>query len=155
MAAYGYEDGREAAAEALAYGWEHWAEVRQMPSPVTASEIKAKNLHIRTAVVRLPKPRPTLLGAAVTGVTAAGIAVALVASQGGTAAPGAVLTAAALKQIADASAAAMTSGQADIDWSGSGSPSDVRQQISFDGANWNDVLGVVLKAQITVTGTGA
>jgi hypothetical protein len=73
-------------------------------------------------------------------VTAAGIATALVVSQGGTAASGAVLTAATLKQMADASTAAMTSGRADIDWSGSGSPGDVRQQVSFDGANWNDVL---------------
>jgi DNA-directed RNA polymerase specialized sigma24 family protein len=32
VAAYGYEDGREAAAEALAYAWEHWARVRQMPN---------------------------------------------------------------------------------------------------------------------------
>src|SRR5215472_13921327 len=32
IAAYGYEDGREAAAEALAYAWEHWARVRQMPN---------------------------------------------------------------------------------------------------------------------------
>jgi DNA-directed RNA polymerase specialized sigma24 family protein len=32
VAAYGYEDGREAAAEALAYAWEHWAQVRQMPN---------------------------------------------------------------------------------------------------------------------------
>jgi DNA-directed RNA polymerase specialized sigma24 family protein len=32
VAAYGYEDGREAAAEALAYAWEHWARIRQMPN---------------------------------------------------------------------------------------------------------------------------
>jgi DNA-directed RNA polymerase specialized sigma24 family protein len=32
VAAYGYEDGREAAAEALAYAWEHWARVQQMPN---------------------------------------------------------------------------------------------------------------------------
>jgi RNA polymerase sigma factor (sigma-70 family) len=30
IAAYGYEDGREATAEALAYAWEHWAQVREM-----------------------------------------------------------------------------------------------------------------------------
>jgi DNA-directed RNA polymerase specialized sigma24 family protein len=29
---YGYEDGREAAAEALAYAWEHWTRVREMPN---------------------------------------------------------------------------------------------------------------------------
>jgi DNA-directed RNA polymerase specialized sigma24 family protein len=32
VAAFGYEDGREAAADALAYAWEHWARVRQMPN---------------------------------------------------------------------------------------------------------------------------
>jgi DNA-directed RNA polymerase specialized sigma24 family protein len=34
VAAYGYEDGREAAAESLAYAWEHWARVREMPNAV-------------------------------------------------------------------------------------------------------------------------
>jgi DNA-directed RNA polymerase specialized sigma24 family protein len=34
VSAYGYEDGREAAAEALAYAWEHWARVREMPNAV-------------------------------------------------------------------------------------------------------------------------
>jgi DNA-directed RNA polymerase specialized sigma24 family protein len=33
VAAYGIERGREAAAEALAYGWEHWSEVRAMKNP--------------------------------------------------------------------------------------------------------------------------
>jgi uncharacterized protein (UPF0333 family) len=98
-------------------------------------------------MLRVPRPRRTLLGAAVTGVTAAGIATALVASQGG--GTTAVLTAATLKQMADASTAAMTSGQADIDWSGSGSPSDVKQQVSFDGANWNDVLNPGQPIKIT------
>jgi DNA-directed RNA polymerase specialized sigma24 family protein len=32
VAAYGYEDGREAAAEALAYAWQHWPRVREMPN---------------------------------------------------------------------------------------------------------------------------
>ena len=32
-AAYGYERGREAAAEALAYGWEHWERVSRMDNP--------------------------------------------------------------------------------------------------------------------------
>jgi DNA-directed RNA polymerase specialized sigma24 family protein len=32
VAVYGYEDGREAAAEALAYAWEHWTRVREMPN---------------------------------------------------------------------------------------------------------------------------
>jgi RNA polymerase sigma factor (sigma-70 family) len=34
IAAYGYEDGREAAAEALAYAWEHWTRVREMPNAI-------------------------------------------------------------------------------------------------------------------------
>ena len=33
VAAYGIERGREAAAEALAHGWEHWSEVRAMQNP--------------------------------------------------------------------------------------------------------------------------
>jgi DNA-directed RNA polymerase specialized sigma24 family protein len=34
VAAYGSERGREAAAEALAYGWEHWDRVEGMSNPV-------------------------------------------------------------------------------------------------------------------------
>jgi DNA-directed RNA polymerase specialized sigma24 family protein len=30
VAAYGFEDGRDATAEALAYAWEHWERVRDM-----------------------------------------------------------------------------------------------------------------------------
>lgn len=33
-AALGFEAGKEAAAEALAYGWEHWDRVRVMANPV-------------------------------------------------------------------------------------------------------------------------
>jgi DNA-directed RNA polymerase specialized sigma24 family protein len=33
VAGYGIERGREAAAEALAYGWEHWSKVRTMKNP--------------------------------------------------------------------------------------------------------------------------
>jgi DNA-directed RNA polymerase specialized sigma24 family protein len=33
-AAFGYEAGKEAAAEALAYGWEHWERVRAMANPI-------------------------------------------------------------------------------------------------------------------------
>lgn len=32
VAVYGHEDGREAAAEALAYAWEHWERVSAMPN---------------------------------------------------------------------------------------------------------------------------
>jgi hypothetical protein len=49
-----------------------------------------------------------------------------------------VLTAAALKHVASASQAAMTSGRADILWT-SGSTS-VTQHLKFDGANWNDLV---------------
>src|ERR1700749_3879583 len=31
-AAYGFEDGRDATAEALAYAWQHWERVRAMPN---------------------------------------------------------------------------------------------------------------------------
>jgi DNA-directed RNA polymerase specialized sigma24 family protein len=34
VAAYGLERGREGAAEAMAYGWEHWDDVRRMENPV-------------------------------------------------------------------------------------------------------------------------
>ncbi len=34
VAAYGLERGREAAAEALAYSWEHWSSVRRMQNPL-------------------------------------------------------------------------------------------------------------------------
>mgnify|MGYP001828845234 FL=1 len=34
IARYGGEVGREATAEALAYGWEHWERVRRMDNPV-------------------------------------------------------------------------------------------------------------------------
>ena len=33
VAAYGSDRGREATAEALAYGWEHWTEVERMHNP--------------------------------------------------------------------------------------------------------------------------
>lgn len=34
VAAYGPERGREAAAEALAYAWQHWERVREMNNPI-------------------------------------------------------------------------------------------------------------------------
>ncbi len=34
VATYGADRGREAVAEALAYGWEHWSRVQQMDNPV-------------------------------------------------------------------------------------------------------------------------
>ena len=102
--------------------------------PVSLGEVKAR------AVMTERRVRPGRLGVAAAGVAAAGIAGALVASHvGGTAArPPAVLTAAMLKQVAAASQAAMTSGQARIATATGGST--VVQQVTFDGANWNDVL---------------
>lgn len=105
-------------------------------SPITATEIKAKSPISERHRLRVPRQRRALLGAAVTGVTAAGVATALIASQGGGTA--AVLTAATLKQMADASTAAMNSGEAHIVWAGPGST--VVQDVTFDGANWNDVV---------------
>jgi DNA-directed RNA polymerase specialized sigma24 family protein len=53
-AAFGFEIGREAAAEALAYGWEHWDKVNGMTNPVgylyTVGRSKARRL------IRLNKP---------------------------------------------------------------------------------------------------
>jgi hypothetical protein len=117
-------------------------------NPITFAEIETRAGAREPAVRPAPARRRSRLGIVVTGVAAAGIAGALVASQlGGTAAGDrAVLTAAVLKQMAAASRAAMTSGQASIDWAGSngwagssGTPTVV-QQVSFDGANWNDVM---------------
>jgi hypothetical protein len=92
----------------------------------------------------------------VTGLAAAGAVAALVASQlggGGTAATRAVLTAAVVRHMASASQAAMTSGQADIDWTSSGLPSVV-QQISFSGSDWNDVMNLGQPGRITHTARG-
>jgi hypothetical protein len=117
-------------------------------SPITFGEIETRAAMREPAVRSVPIRHRPRLGIAAIGVVAAGIAGALVASQlGGTAAGDrAVLTAAVLKQMAGASQAAMTSGRADIDWTGSNgwagssSPSVVVQQISFDGGNSNDVM---------------
>lgn len=107
--------------------------------PVSFGEIKARAELTGLAERRVPARRRALLRTAGAGLAAAGIAGALVASQGGGTTP-IVLTAAMLKQVASASRAAMTSGRADIDWTSSGLRS-VHRQITFDGANWNDVAG--------------
>lgn len=108
--------------------------------PVSFGEIRARAELTGHAERRAPARRRTLLGTAGAGLAAAGIAGALVASQAGGGTTSIVLTAAMLKHMATASQAAMASGQADIDWSASGLPS-MRRQITFDGANWNDVVG--------------
>lgn len=57
VAAYGYEDGREAAAEALAYAWEHWARVREMPN---AAGYLFRVAQSSAAKGRRRRPRPLL-----------------------------------------------------------------------------------------------
>jgi hypothetical protein len=109
--------------------------------PVSFSEIRDRAAR-RGSVMR-PVRRRARLAVAAGGLAAAGIAGALVASQvgGGTAAgPRTVLTAAMVRHVASASWAAMTSGQADIDWVASTSSTPVIQEITFDGSNWNDVM---------------
>jgi len=53
-AAFGGEVGRESAAEALAYGWEHWDRIRTMGNPAGYLWRVGRN-HAR----RLRLPRPT------------------------------------------------------------------------------------------------
>jgi hypothetical protein len=108
--------------------------------PISPGEIRARAAMTERRVRPVPARRGGWLGAAATGVAAAGIAGALVASQagGGTGAgTRTVLTAAMLKQVAAASQAAMTSGRAGIVTATGGSTLD--QQVTFDGADWNDV----------------
>lgn len=60
VAAYGYEDGREAAAEALAYAWEHWARIRQMPNAAGYLFRVARSSAARGRRWRRPRPLLTL-----------------------------------------------------------------------------------------------
>ena len=56
-AALGQESGREATAEALAYGWEHWERIRKMQNPagylyrVGRSRVRVRRRNIRFAPV--------------------------------------------------------------------------------------------------------
>jgi hypothetical protein len=116
--------------------------------PISLSEIKARAALTERGARPVPVRRVTRPGLAAVGLAAAGIAGALVASQvgGGTAAgTRAVLTAAMLKQVANASQAAMTSGRAGIVTATGGST--LVQQVSFDGADYSDVMnpGMSLK----------
>src|ERR1700722_1002963 len=47
LAAYGFERGREAAAEALAWSWEHWSRVKRMKNPA-AYLFRVGQSHTRT-----------------------------------------------------------------------------------------------------------
>jgi RNA polymerase sigma-70 factor (ECF subfamily) len=53
-AAHGLERGREAAAEALAYGWEHWDRIQTMENPAgylyRVGQNRAKRMSARQAV---------------------------------------------------------------------------------------------------------
>jgi hypothetical protein len=116
--------------------------------PVTAGEIRVRAAGRPASARRVP----VRLAVAATAVAAAGAAAGLVASQsGGGPATGTVLTAAMIRHVASASQAAMTSGTADIDWTGSGQAS-VAQDISFNGANWNDVINPGQPGHVTGTG---
>ena len=122
-------------------------------NPVTFGEIKARAVVTERAVRRVPMRRGARLGVAATGLAAAGIAGALIASQAGggdAAGTRSAVTAAMIKHMASASQAAMTSGQAEIDWASSGSP--VIQDVSFDGANWNDVMNPGMPIQVHHSG---
>jgi hypothetical protein len=81
-------------------------------NPVTFGEIKARAVLTERTVRRVPRRPGARVGVAV--------------------------TAAMIRHMASASQAAMTSGRAEIDWTSGGSP--VIQDVSFDGANWNDVM---------------
>jgi hypothetical protein len=124
--------------------------------PVTIDEITRRAVTHSQPARRAPQRRVQIrLAVTVTGVAAgvaaAGVAGALVASQGGTSGTGTVLTAAMVKHVASTSQAAMTSGEADLDWTASGLPA-VIQQITFNGADWNDVINPGAPSVVTHTG---
>jgi RNA polymerase sigma factor (sigma-70 family) len=56
IAAYGYEDGREATAEALAYAWEHWTRVREMRNAAGYLFRVARTSAVRGRRWRRPPP---------------------------------------------------------------------------------------------------
>lgn len=58
VASLGTEDGRDATAEALTYGWEHWEKVKNMENPTgylyRVGLNNGRRLKRRNGVVRLP-----------------------------------------------------------------------------------------------------
>lgn len=56
VAAYGPEDGRDAAAGALAWAWEHWEKVRSMDNPVGYLFRVGQSSRRRRKVPRLDRP---------------------------------------------------------------------------------------------------
>lgn len=74
MAALGGEVGRDAAAEALVYGWEHWGRISQMGNPVgylyrvglsrgRRAFSRRRPVFHRVDPIRLPDVEPGLAGA--------------------------------------------------------------------------------------------
>ena len=69
-ARYGYSDGADATAEALAYAWEHWSEVQVLDNPVgylyrvgqsrTRRIRRASPVLVDTSAGRLPDIEPAL-----------------------------------------------------------------------------------------------
>ena len=69
-ARYGYSDGADATAEALAYAWEHWADLREIANPVgylyrvgqsrTKRIRRATPLLVDTSTHELPDIEPAL-----------------------------------------------------------------------------------------------
>lgn len=69
-ARYGYADGADATSEALAYAWEHWAQLRDMANPVgylyRVGQSRTRRIRRRTplladvAVAELPEIEPRL-----------------------------------------------------------------------------------------------
>ncbi len=61
-AAFGSERGREATADALAYGWEHWPRIEKMDNPIGylwgVGRNRARRFRLR---VILPEPPPEVL----------------------------------------------------------------------------------------------
>lgn len=56
---YGPDRGREATAEALAYGWEHWAKVRRMANPY-GYLFRVGQTRTRSRRIRMPFLRPVV-----------------------------------------------------------------------------------------------
>lgn len=93
-ARYGYADGADATAEALAYAWEHWDDVRDMDNPVgylyrvgqsrTRRIRRSTPLLVDTSSVDLPLIEPGLPQALASLTTNQRVAVTLVVGFGWT-----------------------------------------------------------------------
>jgi RNA polymerase sigma-70 factor (ECF subfamily) len=75
VAHYGLDVGEEAASDALAWAWEHWAEVRAMANPVgylyRVVQSSARRHHRWRRPIQLPAPDATELPAIEPGLVAA------------------------------------------------------------------------------------